>query len=143
MVMISIITMRCVLLWLSCKLRSSWSVFKKFVTLHRRPFKNKNKICLVHNSHVADTPQTTSVMIYIASVHRKRFVYIISLNQPKYTVDGQGSARPDHHSKICAIFCFTTVTLCFTWFTSSRSIILLCFHMYFYTKRLTIRNCNV
>jgi len=31
-------------------------------------------------------------MIYIASVHRKRFVYIISLDQPKYTVDDQGSA---------------------------------------------------
>jgi len=50
------------------------------------------KISLFHNSHVADTPQTTSVMIYIASVHRKRFVYIISLNQ--HTVDDQGSARP-------------------------------------------------
>jgi len=44
---------------------------------------------------VADTPQTTSVIIYIAPVHRKRFVYIISLNQPKYTVDDQGSARLD------------------------------------------------
>jgi len=33
-------------------------------------------------------------MIYIASVYRKRFVYIISLNQPKYTVDAQGLARP-------------------------------------------------
>jgi len=45
---------------------------------------------------MAETPQTTSVMIYIASVHRKRFVYmyIISLNQSKYTVDDQGSARP-------------------------------------------------
>jgi len=41
---------------------------------------NNNKFFLFHNSHVADTPQTTSVMIYIASVHRKRFVYIISLN---------------------------------------------------------------
>jgi len=33
-------------------------------------------------------------MIYIASVHRKRFVYTISLNKPKYTVDDQSSARP-------------------------------------------------
>jgi len=56
-------------------------------------------LSLFHNSQVADTPQTTSVMIYIASVHRKRFVYIISLNQPKYTVDGQGSARPDHQGE--------------------------------------------
>jgi len=57
---------------------------------------NNNKLSLFHNSHVADTPQTTSVMIYIASVglHRKRFVYIISLNQPKYTVADQGLARP-------------------------------------------------
>jgi len=30
----------------------------------------------------------------VGSLHRKRFVYIISLNQPKYTVDDQGSARP-------------------------------------------------
>jgi len=57
-------------------------------------FNNNNKFSLFHNSHVADTPQTTSVMIYIESVHRKRFVNIISLNQPKYTVDDQGSARP-------------------------------------------------
>jgi len=35
---------------------------------------NNNKFSLFHNSHVAETPQTTSVMIYIASVHRKRFV---------------------------------------------------------------------
>jgi len=36
----------------------------------------------------------TSVMFYIASVHWKRFVYVISLNQPKvYTVDDQSSAR--------------------------------------------------
>jgi len=28
---------------------------------------------------MGDTPQTTSVMIYIASVHRKPFVYIIML----------------------------------------------------------------
>jgi len=56
--------------------------------------RNNIKLSLFHNSHVADTPQTTSVMIYIASVRRKRFVYIISLNQPNYTVDDQGSARP-------------------------------------------------
>jgi len=41
---------------------------------------NNNKLSLFHNSLVADTPQTTSVMIYTASVHRKRFVYITSLN---------------------------------------------------------------
>jgi len=58
-------------------------------------FNNNNNIfSLFHNSHVADTPQTNSVMIYIASVLRKRFVYTISLNQPKYTVDDQSSARP-------------------------------------------------
>jgi len=58
------------------------------------PVNNNNRFSLFHNSHGAETPQTTSVMIYIASVHRKRFVYLISLNQPKYTVDDQGSARP-------------------------------------------------
>jgi len=29
----------------------------------------------------------------------ERFVYIISLNKPKYTVDGMGSARPDHQGE--------------------------------------------
>jgi len=36
------------------------------------------------------------VLVYMAPVHRKRFIYIISLSQPKYTVDNQGSAKPDH-----------------------------------------------
>jgi len=54
-----------------------------------------NKFSLFHNLHVADTPQTASAMIYIASLHRKRFVYTISLNQPKYTVDDQNSARQE------------------------------------------------
>jgi len=42
------------------------------------------------------TTAANSVMFYIASVRRKHFVYIISLNQPKVyrtvDVDGQGSA---------------------------------------------------
>jgi len=36
-----------------------------------------------HIHHMWLTTAATSVMIYIASVHRKRFVYIISLNHPK------------------------------------------------------------
>jgi len=55
---------------------------------------HNNNLSLFHNSHVVDTSQITSVMIYIASVHWKRFVRIIISNQPKYTVDDQGLARP-------------------------------------------------
>jgi len=68
-------------------------VHRTYFWLPRHTFFKKN-FFLYHNLHLADTLQTTSVMIYIASVHRKHFVYIISLNQPKYTVDNQGLARP-------------------------------------------------
>jgi len=45
------------------------------------------------------TTTATSVILYIASVHSKRVVYIISLYQPKYTVEGQSSTSPDHQGK--------------------------------------------
>jgi len=47
-------------------------------------FNNKyNNISLYFVYHISLTVAVSSEMFYIASVHRKRFVYIISLNQPK------------------------------------------------------------